>query len=446
MSLFRHTLRVNRAHPTTYDAIIVGAGVIGSSVALELSRKGMRTLSVDKLSAPGAGSTSSSSSVIRFNYSTAGGVAMAWESLFYWRDWATHLGLPHDSNLIQYVDCGLLFLKSRGSNEEAFLPLYERFNVRSEFLTAEQIGQRFPWIDMNRYGPPRRLDDPEFFADPSGVLEGGFYSPDGGYVNDPMLAAQNLADAARSAGAEFRFRTEVTDILKTGGRVAGAELSDGSELRAPVVVNVAGPHSSFINEMAGVTEGMNIVPKPMRREVHLAPAPAHLENPGIMVADLDLGTYFRPESGNNILVGGVEPECDPLEWVDDPDDVSLVPSTEEFELQVMRLARRIHGMGVPSQKRGVVGVYDASEDWTPIYDRSDLDGYYMAIGTSGNQFKNAPTAGRCMAELITAVEQGHDHDADPLVVTGPYTGNPIEMGGFGRRRTLDESSPNSVLG
>ncbi|MBT8240800.1 MAG: FAD-binding oxidoreductase, partial [Acidimicrobiia bacterium] len=210
----------------------------------------------------------------------------------------------------------------------------------------------------------------------------------------------------------------------------------------------AGPHSCFINDMAGVTEGMNIVPKPMRREVHLASAPPDLDfqGTGTAVADLDLGTYFRPETGNNILIGGVEPECDPLEWVDDPDDISLVPSTEEFELQVLRLARRVHGLGVPTQKRGVVGVYDASDDWTPIYDRSDLDGFYMAIGTSGNQFKNAPIAGRCMAELITAVEDGHDHDADPLVVTGPYTGNEIEMAGFSRRRVFDERSPTSVLG
>ncbi|MFW2381038.1 MAG: NAD(P)/FAD-dependent oxidoreductase [Acidimicrobiales bacterium] len=433
---------------TNYDAIVIGAGVIGSSVALELSRKGLRTVSVDKLATAGSGSTSSSSSVIRFNYSTAGGVAMAWESLFYWRDWDNHVDLPDEASLIEYVDCGLILLKSEGTNEAAFLPLYDRFNVRCEYLTQERINERFPWIDMNRYGPPRRQDDPEFFADPSGLLEGGFFSPDAGYVNDPMLAAQNLADAAIAAGAEFRFRTEVADIVQTDGRVAGVKLTDGTEIHAPIVVNVAGPHSSFINDLAGVTEGMNIVPKPMRREVHLAPAPRDLdyENDGIMVTDLDVGTYFRPEAGNNVLIGGVEPECDPLEWVEDPDTVSLVPDTEEFELQAMRTARRVIGMGVPSQKRGVIGVYDASQDWTPVYDQSDLPGYYMAIGTSGNQFKNAPTAGRCMAELILAVEAGHDHDADPLVVDGPYTGNPIEMGGFSRRRVFDQSSPTNVLG
>ncbi|MBT8240522.1 MAG: FAD-binding oxidoreductase, partial [Acidimicrobiia bacterium] len=195
---------MNETAPESFDAIIIGAGVIGSSVALELTRKGMRTMSVDKLASPGAGSTSSSSSVVRFNYSTAGSVAMAWESLFYWRAWANHLNLPSDADLIEYVDCGVMFLKSEGTNDKAFLPLYERFNVRHEFLSTQQVEARFPWIDMNRYGPPRRLENPEFFADPSGELEGGFYSPDAGYVNDPMLAARNLADAALAEGAEFR--------------------------------------------------------------------------------------------------------------------------------------------------------------------------------------------------------------------------------------------------
>ena len=67
--------------------------------------------------------------------------------------------------------------------------------------------------------------------------------------------------------------------------------------------------------------------------------------------------------------------------------------------------------------KGVVDLYDCSDDWIPIYDKSDLGGFYMAIGTSGNQFKNGPVVGHCMAELIDAVEKGHDHDSDPVKVT-----------------------------
>ena len=71
-------------------------------------------------------------------------------------------------------------------------------------------------------------------------------------------------------------------------------------------------------------------------------------------------------------------------------------------------------------KNCLVDLYDVSDDWIPIYDKSALGGFYMAIGSSGNQFKNAPVAGHCMAELIDACEKGHDHDANPLKVKTVY--------------------------
>ena len=70
-----------------YDAIIIGAGIIGAAVALELSRKGWRTLSVDGLPAAGYGSTSNSCAIIRTHYSTVEGTALAWEGYHYWTDW-----------------------------------------------------------------------------------------------------------------------------------------------------------------------------------------------------------------------------------------------------------------------------------------------------------------------------------------------------------------------
>jgi glycine/D-amino acid oxidase-like deaminating enzyme len=67
-------------------------------------------------------------------------------------------------------------------------------------------------------------------------------------------------------------------------------------------------------------------------------------------------------------------------------------------------------LGIPSATRGVVDLYDASTDWIPIYDKSCLPGFYMACGTSGNQYKNAPIAGKMMAALIGYCENGADHD------------------------------------
>ena len=163
-------------------------------------------------------------------------------------------------------------------------------------------------------------------------------------------------------------------------------------------------------------------------------------------ADLDGGIYFRPDH-QALLVGGVEADCDPLVWLDDPDAFDLELDAAEWEAQAYRLARRIPGLGVPHDRRGVVGVYDVSDDWMPVLDRSSLDGWFMAVGTSGNQFKNGPIIGHCMAELIGAVRDGLDHDREPLVVRGPYRDLDIDLGTFSRWRAVtDEQRERGVLG
>ena len=111
-----------------------------------------------------------------------------------------------------------------------------------------------------------------------------------------------------------------------------------------------------------------------------------------------------------------------------------------------RLGQRIPGIGIPNTATGIVDCYDVSDDWIPIYDRSDLDGFYMAIGTSGNQFKNAPVVGAVMAELIERCEHGHDHDRDPIQFPLVHTAETIDLGYCSRRREINEASSFSVIG
>ena len=85
--------------------------------------------------------------------------------------------------------------------------------------------------------------------------------------------------------------------------------------------------------MAGVTGDMRIGHRPLRKEVFAVPAPAGfaLDDGAPIVADLDIGQYFRPQTGGTLLVGGTEPECDELEWVDDPDNFEEQPTVEIWE-------------------------------------------------------------------------------------------------------------------
>ncbi len=95
---------------------------------------------------------------------------------------------------------------------------------------------------------------------------------------------------------------------------------------------------------------------------------------------------------------------------------------------------------------GVADLWDVSDDWIPIYDRTALAGFYLAIGTSGNQFKTAPAAGALMGALIEACEDGADHDRDPIEYTLPYTRHNINLGFFSRNREPNPASSLSVLG
>jgi glycine/D-amino acid oxidase-like deaminating enzyme len=202
-----------------------------------------------------------------------------------------------------------------------------------------------------------------------------------------------------------------------------------------------------VNALAGVAGDFAVRTRPLRQEVHHVKAPPGYEGEAaVTLADLDLGTYLRPSTDGHLLVGGTEPECDPLEWVEDPDDVDLHPSAAVFEAQVLRAARRLPDLRVPSRPQGVVGVYDVTDDWAPIYDRTSADGYFVAIGTSGNQFKNAPVVGRVMATLVAEVAGGRDHDRDPAVLELPRTGHRVDLGAFSRLRRVGSDAPRSVLG
>ena len=274
--------------------------------------------------------------------------------------------------------------------------------------------------------------------------------PDAGYVSDPQLAAHNLHTAALAKGAEFKFNSTVTEILTTedGSAATGVALADGDTIDAAVVVNVGGPFSAGINDLAGLSGRDAIESRPMRHEVHVAGAPdgVDFENDGVLVNDQEQGVYFRPETGNQIFIGSADPECDGEDWVDDMDTLNREITEPRWNVQMMRLAKRLPGFGVPHQRKGLAEAYDVSSDWGPIYDRTDLDGFFAARGTSGNQFKNACVASHMMAELITAVTNGHDHDADPLVVTGRYTGVELNMGNFSRNREVNADSTGTVLG
>jgi glycine/D-amino acid oxidase-like deaminating enzyme len=433
----------------TADAVVIGAGVIGSSIALELARSGRNVVVVDKAGGIGHGSTGASSGIVRFHYSTHAGVAASWESVHGWTDWVGHVCGADPAGFARFRRTGLLVLDPVPGASRRATQLFDEVGVPWEEWDAEAIRRRLPHVDPGRFGPPKPVDADGFFAPPRGLI-GGTFTADAGYIADPQLAAQNLGVAAQAQGAKYVLRQTVGTLTGDGPRQWRVATSDGTIMDADVVVNAAGPWSSRINELAGVGGDFSVTVRPLRQEVHQVPAPPGFNpadgGPGVSIADPDLGFYVRSAGAEGVLIGGMEPDCDPLEWIDDPDQANPHPTRRVFEAQVLRAARRFPKLRVPNRPSGLAGIYDAASDWTPIYDRTDRDGFYVAMGTSGNQFKNAPVVGILMAALIDAVESGRDHDADPVQVCLPRTGNTLDMSAYSRRRPVNAGSPGSVMG
>ncbi len=430
-----------------YDAIVIGAGVIGAAATLALSRKGRNVLCVDKLPASGYGSTSGSCAIIRPYYSTVDGSAVAYESHYYWKQWSEFLGAEDERGHARYVNCGCMVLKTEGNDYLSKAgDIMEEIGCPYEHLDAAQVLERMPIVQLDSFAPARRADDPAFGKPNGGRIEGAMFFPSGGYITDPQLSTHNLQRAAEAIGARFRFNVAVKEINTQDMHVTGVTLSGGEAVEAPVVVNVAGPHSYIINEMAGVTHGMNITTRALRHEVAHVPSPSgfDFEKDGCVMSDNDTTAYIRPEHGNHILVGSEDPECDEREWVD-PDNFNR-DFTEQARVLAMRAGQRIPDLPIPNQMKGVVELYDVSDDWIPIYDKSDLGGFYMAVGTSGNQFKNAPIAGEMMAELVEACEDGRDHDKDPIAFHLKHIDRTVDLGFYSRRREINPESSFSVLG
>ena len=119
-------------------AVVIGAGIIGCAIAFELQKKGCRVTCVDRHPAVGCGSTTNSCAIVRTCYSTFQGVALAYEGIFYWRDWANYVADGKDSELARYVECGMTQIKAPDEHWKKVLPIYDEIGIEYQLLDGRQ--------------------------------------------------------------------------------------------------------------------------------------------------------------------------------------------------------------------------------------------------------------------------------------------------------------------
>ncbi len=378
----------------TADVIVVGGGIVGSSIAYQIARRSsLRVTVLEKGAGPAEGSTGASSSICRCRYSNSQVIRLARDGLAAYRDWSEFTGLAAPGN--QFVNTGVLWLlNEKRSDVESERDRLAEAGVAISLLSAAEISERFPSLS-SCIAPFDLTGEVEHECRP---LEFAVFEDDAGYA-DPSAANVDLIAAARARGAEVRFRSAVAEVRLSGEKAVGVDLADGTSIDAGLVINAAGPWANVVNQAAGWESVWPL--EPTRIQVGYRDWPAEL-GPVPVTLDSSTGIYFRPDAaGKRVLFGSVLEE-DEQERVDDPDHFNAAADAAFRDIKIHGLHHRIPELPHRGGVTGIAGLYTINRtDVHPIVGPSGLDGYWLAVGLSGHGFKLAPMIGSMVAQTVT---------------------------------------------
>jgi sarcosine oxidase, subunit beta len=383
-------------------AVVVGAGIIGSSIAFQLARHGVEVVALDKGAGPAEGSTGASSSICRCRYTFPEVVRLAYHGQEAFGNWGAFTGLAEPRSGLQRVGVVWMMGESREKVAADTAKLVTQ-GVEAVALGPDELVAEFP--ALNNCGEPFDLTGETDHECRPG--EAFLYETRGGYA-DPVGANQDLIEATRLRGGDVRFGARVAGVITEGGRVTGVELADGTNITGDLVVNAAGPWCNQLNAMAGVDLTWTLTPTRIQTVYRSWPADLGRLPVG---ADSSTGIYFRPESGGQqMLVGSVLPE-DEEEVVDDPDDFKRVPDQDFTALKLAAFHHRVPELEARGNVSGIAGLYTINrEDVHPIVGPSGVDGFWLANGFSGHGFKLAPAVGSMVAQAVSGESGEFDTD------------------------------------
>jgi len=396
-----------KAVPRSAEVVIVGAGIVGLSIAWQLHRRGQRGIVVLEQGAGiGEGSTGASSAVCRYRYSLEEMIRLAKAGIEEYQRWPSFTGLS--SPRARFHNDGVLWLTGDdphwADREHARMTA---LGVRTSVLDNDALTEAYPAI--NPCTRPVDLENPD--AHQCGGQGRHLLEHDGGYM-DPVDAAQDLLDACRGAGVAVCFNARLTRGEVIGGRVAGVELADGQRIATACVVNAAGP---WCNAVFGALDLQAPMPmSPVRIQVVHVNRGTALPGTIPTCADMGAGIYFRAQNrGQQLLVSSVREE-DEREIVEDPADYLRV-ADDLFKLEKLHLLQhRLPGLVLDASVRDYCGLYTVNQrDVHPVVGAYGPSGFYVANGFSGHGFKTAPAIGAMLARLITGeVLDGEDNSLD----------------------------------
>jgi 4-methylaminobutanoate oxidase (formaldehyde-forming) len=376
--------------PTRARVVIVGGGVIGTSVAYHLVKAGCRDVVLLEQGQLSCGTTWHAAGLVgQLRASESGTRLVQYSTDLYARlAGETGLGTGFDrcgGVIVARTPERMVQLRRTSATAEAF-------GLKCEIISARRAGELFPVMD-------------------TAGLAGALWLPDDGRAN-PTDLTYALAKGARAGGATIAERTRVTGILTAerppGSRSVTGVRTAAGDVAAEVVVNCAGQWAKQVAAWCGVTvplhscEHFYVVTdriEGLRRDVPI-------------LRDPDGYTYFKEEVGG-LVVGAFEPDARP--WLG-PDEL---PQAFEFQLLAEdwdHFAPRMEQavLRIPALAHtGIKKFYNGPESFTPdnqfiLGEAPECRNFFVGAGFNSVGIASAGGAGRALAEWILTGDPGMD--------------------------------------
>ena len=344
--------------------VIIGAGMVGASIAFHLTRLGEKDVFILEKSYVSSGSTGRCAGGIRQQWSTRNNVRLAMRSVEWFKRVREDTGMD-----VEYKQGGYLILSFDEEEAEEFaenVKMQKEEGLEVEVLTPKQVKRRFPYVNVE------------------GVKLATF-CPTDGHAN-PHLA--NFAYIRRSVenGARLFTKTEVKEIDVSNGTVKGVWTNAGY-IECEVVINAAGPWSKDVGEMVGI----DLPTESYRHQILVTEPLENMMDP--MIISFSGNFYIRQTRHGSFLMGQGDKDERP--------GINRKVTAKFLLEMVNKMSRRFPFLRNLRVIRQWSGEYNMSPDAQPIVGLSEnVSGYFYAVGFSGHGFMVAPAVGEAIAEWI----------------------------------------------
>jgi len=349
----------------TAEAVVVGGGINGVSVAYNLAKLGMKDVVVLEKNTVCSGSTGRCGAGIRAQWGTEMNCRFGLACVEKFEQLSDELGMDVGLNQSGYLM--VAYHQSEFEQLQKNVALQNSLGYMTKIVSHDEAREICPGV---------AVDDAIGFT---------FNHRDG--HADPFLTTFAYQEAAKRLGVTFHKHTEVTGIKVASGKVTGVITTKG-EIDAPIVINAAGPYAQFVAKMAGVD-----IPNYSERHEIIITEPVE---PGVcppMLMSFS-GNYYLQQRPHGSIIGGCSPEGHPADF----SCGATWDFLEHMSRVFTKLLPRAKGIRVVRQWSGL---YNMTPDRQPIICEADnVKGFYLSCGYSGHGFMFGPVTGEALAQHI----------------------------------------------